>query len=76
MNSNPPSLRMERPSVWVPFGGFSRFVLVDDAGAQLATGVPTGPGLPSLREREMNYEILRGGRYARAADAYAAAGAR
>jgi len=62
--------------VWVPFGGFSRFVLVDDAGAQLATGVPTGPGLPSLREREMNYEILRGGRYARAADAYAAAGAR
>ena len=32
--------------------------------------------MPSQREREMNYEILRGGRYARAADAYAAAGAR
>ena len=57
----------------VPAGDYTRFVLVDDAGAQLATGVPTGRGLPRLQEREQNYEILKGGRYATAADAYASA---
>ena len=61
--------------VWVPTGGFTRFVLVDDAGAQLATGVPTG-SLPEMNERKYNYEICKGGRYARAADAYAGGGAR
>ena len=57
--------------VWVPAGGFRRFVLVDDAGKQLATGVPTGR-VPAMREREYNYQVLRGGRYAKAADAYGA----
>lgn len=58
--------------VWVPAGGFARFVLVDDAGDKLATGSPTGR-LPAMRERQYNYEIHKGGRFARAADAYAAA---
>ena len=57
--------------VWVPAGGYARFVLVDDAGERLATGVPTG-AVPPMRERQYNYAIVRGGRYARAADAYAA----
>ena len=57
--------------VWVPAGGFTRFVLVDDAGKQLATGLPTGR-VPAMREREYNYRVLRGGRYAEAADAYGA----
>ena len=56
--------------VWVPAGGYARFVLVDDTGNALATGTPTG-SLPALPERKYNYEIVRGGRYARAADAYA-----
>lgn len=58
--------------VWVPTGEFARFVLVDDAGEKLATGMPTGQ-LPAMRERQYNYEIHKGGRFARAADAYAAA---
>ena len=57
--------------MWVPAGGFTRFILVDDAGKQLATGVPTGR-LPAMRERQYNYEMMKGGRFARAADAYAA----
>ena len=35
--------------VWVPAGGFTRFILVDDAGKQLATGVPTGKGAQPRR---------------------------
>jgi hypothetical protein len=57
--------------VWVPAGGYTRFVLVDDAGTQLATGTPTGQ-IPAEQERKYNYEIVKGGRYAKAADAYAA----
>jgi hypothetical protein len=40
-----------------------------EAGTQLATGVPTG-NLPRWQERAQNYEILKGGRYATAADEY------
>ena len=56
--------------VWVPGAArdYSRFVLVDDAGEELATGVPRG-NVPSLRERETNYRTVAGGRYAKAADA-------
>ena len=56
--------------VWVPGAArdYSRFVLVDDAGEELATGVPRG-NVPSLREREANYRTVAGGRYAKAADA-------
>ena len=59
--------------VWVPGrdGAFTRFVLVDDEGAELATGVPTG-AIPNERERRFNYEVLKGGRYAEAADARSA----
>ena len=57
--------------VWVPGAGgddFSRFVLVDDAGVELATGVPSG-NVPTKRERRANYQTVAGGRYATAADA-------
>jgi hypothetical protein len=57
--------------VWVPGPGgddFSRFVLVDDAGVELATGVPSG-NVPTKRERRANYQTVAGGRYATAADA-------
>jgi len=59
--------------VWVPgtAADYTRFVLVDDKGGQLATGVPSGH-IPMFRERMHNYEMLKGGRYATAADAYAA----
>jgi hypothetical protein len=35
---------------------FTQFVLVDDAGAMLAEGHPTGE-LPSLNERRRNYQV-------------------
>jgi hypothetical protein len=56
--------------VWVPgvANDFARFVLVDDEGVELASGVPTG-AIPPRREREYNYQMLKGGRYARAAEA-------
>ena len=56
--------------VWVPgvANDFARFVLVDDEGVELASGVPTG-AIPQRREREYNYQMLKGGRYARAAEA-------
>lgn len=56
--------------VWVPNERFDTFVLVDDAGKLLATGKPSdGPaGLPNLRERQMNYRIVKGSKYAKAAD--------
>ena len=48
--------------VWVPgpANDFARFVLVDDEGAELASGVPTG-SVPARREREYNYRMLEGG---------------
>ena len=51
--------------VWCP-PEYKTFVLVDDAGALLKTGAPTGE-LPPLREREANYMACQGGRYAIAA---------
>lgn len=59
--------------VWVP-PTFERFVLVDDEGNLLATGVPSGGNIPALRERKANYDIVRGGRYAREADKLAGGG--
>ena len=40
--------------VWCP-PTFETFVLVDDDGDLLATGCPTGPGLPDARQRVANY---------------------
>ena len=53
--------------VWCPTESFDSFVLVDDDGKKLAQGKPTGR-LPSLRERQVNYKIVAGSKYAIAAD--------
>ena len=56
--------------VWVPNENFDTFVLVDDDGNLLAQGKPSdGPaGLPSMRERQYNYQICAGSKYAKAAE--------
>ena len=53
--------------VWCPTESFDTFVLVDDDGKELAQGKPTGR-LPSLRERQVNYKIVAGSKYAFVAD--------
>ena len=55
--------------VWAPGpdDSYTAFVLVDDDGELLATGLPTG-ALPDLRERQYNYRVVQGSKYARAAD--------
>jgi hypothetical protein len=53
--------------VWCPTDAFDAFVLVDDSGEELARGRPTGE-LPSLRERQVNYKIVMGSKYAKVAD--------
>lgn len=51
--------------VWVPTAKFDTFVLVDDDGKLLAVGKPRDDGtLPSRREREKNWSIVQGGKYA------------
>merc|ERR1712187_182502 len=52
--------------VWVP-GDFTQFVLVDDEGYLLKRGRPTG-SLPPLHARRRNYALVKGGKYAVAAD--------
>ena len=52
--------------VWAPGDDFRRFVLVDDDGALLAAGAPTGQ-LPALEERKANYEMVAGSKYGSAA---------
>jgi hypothetical protein len=42
--------------VWCP-PAFNSFVLVDDAGDLLARGTPSGGQLPSLRERQYNFQV-------------------
>jgi len=59
--------------VWVPNENYDTFVLVDDDGKLLAVGRPEDDGtLPSRREREMNWDIVRGGKYATVAKEMAA----
>lgn len=80
-NKDPPSdvahvqfrSRVAFKLVWVPNEEFDTFVLVDDAGKLLARGTPSdGPeALPSRREREMNYRIMMGSKYAVAAEGIA-----
>jgi len=53
--------------VWVPNAGYDTFVLVDDNGAELARGKPTGR-LPQMRERQVNYNLVKGSKYARVVD--------
>jgi hypothetical protein len=52
--------------VWCPTPSFDTFVLVDDDGKLLAKGTPTGT-LPALRERQVNFKIVEGSKYAKAA---------
>jgi hypothetical protein len=57
--------------VWCP-PSFSSFVLVDDDGALLAgPGTPSG-SLPHISQRQQNYMLVRGSKYAREADEIAA----
>eukprot|EP00413_Alexandrium_margalefii_P043630 CAMPEP_0204583228 /NCGR_PEP_ID=MMETSP0661-20131031/45658_1 /ASSEMBLY_ACC=CAM_ASM_000606 /TAXON_ID=109239 /ORGANISM="Alexandrium margalefi, Strain AMGDE01CS-322" /LENGTH=248 /DNA_ID=CAMNT_0051592567 /DNA_START=64 /DNA_END=807 /DNA_ORIENTATION=+ len=56
--------------VWTP-PDFSQFVLVDDEGRLLRRGRPTG-SLPPVHVRRGNYELVRGGKYAAAAEAVGA----
>ena len=59
--------------VWVPNEDFDSFVLVDDDGKLLAVGKPENDGtLPSRRERERNWSIVQGGKYATVAREMAA----
>jgi len=67
--------------VWVPADddaaarldrGGTVFVLVDDAGTELARGRATGKRLPALEERRANYELVKGSKYARAVDSVVA----
>jgi len=57
--------------VWCP-PSYGSFVLVDDAGTLLTGGTPSGR-LPSMRERQINYLMVKGSKYATAAEKYAAA---
>jgi len=52
--------------VWCP-PAFSTFVLVDDDGELLASGSPTGQ-LPHPMERQANFKLVAGSKYARAAE--------
>eukprot|EP00540_Astrosyne_radiata_P001945 CAMPEP_0116825914 /NCGR_PEP_ID=MMETSP0418-20121206/2241_1 /TAXON_ID=1158023 /ORGANISM="Astrosyne radiata, Strain 13vi08-1A" /LENGTH=288 /DNA_ID=CAMNT_0004454497 /DNA_START=214 /DNA_END=1081 /DNA_ORIENTATION=- len=78
-NQNPPQdvahiqfqSRIAFKLVWCPTDSYNVFVLVDDDGALLAKGVPTGD-LPSLDQRVLNYQLVRGSKYAVEADKVAA----
>eukprot|EP00729_Bicosta_minor_P028834 gene28834-14726_t len=53
--------------VWCPGHDgitFDTFTLVDDAGGLLSHGQPSGPGLPSHREREANWRVVKGSKFA------------
>ena len=73
-NKNPPAdvahlqfkSRIAFKLVWCP-PSFDRYVLVDDAGALLASGKPSGT-LPAISERQMNYQLVAGSKYAIEAD--------
>jgi hypothetical protein len=76
-NKNPPQdvahlqfkSRIAFKLVWVPNEDYSAFVLVDDSGRLLASGKPQFSNeLPPLRERQLNYSLVEGSKYARAAD--------
>ena len=59
--------------VWVPNEAYDTFVLVVDDGSLLAQGKPMNlDGLPPLRERQLNYRVVAGSKYAVQADKIAA----
>jgi hypothetical protein len=53
--------------VWAPTEKFDTFVLVDDDGKELARGTPTG-NLPHIRQRQLNYRMVAGSKYAAVVD--------
>jgi len=53
--------------VWSPVDDFNSFCLVDDDGALLASGTPQPP-LPPLSQRTMNFKVVKGSKYATAAE--------
>jgi len=59
--------------VWVPNENYDTFVLVDDEGKLMAKGTPSdgSAALPHRREREMNYQIMKGSKYATVAESVA-----
>lgn len=61
------SSRVAFKLVWVP-PSFNQFVLVDDEGRLLQHGTPTG-NLPHIRSRQGNYGLVKGGKYAKVANA-------
>lgn len=54
--------------VWSPVDDYKSFVLVDDEGCLLANGTPQPP-LPDFGMRRLNFDLVRGSKYARAAEA-------
>lgn len=48
--------------VWAP-PAYNKFVLVDDAGHLLNSGAPIGT-LPNIRDRQENYAVVKGSKYA------------
>jgi len=58
--------------VWCP-PALTTFVLVDDEGELLAAGSPTGR-LPHSSDRQMNFKLVAGSKYAKAAEKVAASG--
>jgi len=56
--------------VWVPTEDFDTFVLVDDDGEELARGYPHG-NLPGMDQRQLNYLMVEGSKYAKVADVIA-----
>lgn len=58
--------------VWVP-SAFTSFVLVDDSGYLLAQGeIPDDSKFPHISQRQMNYRLVQGSKYAKEADRIAA----
>lgn len=55
-----------QPQVWCP-PDFATLVLVDDSGKHLNSGTPTGQ-LPSLSERQLNFRMVQGSKYATQAE--------
>ena len=53
--------------IWTPADDYSSFVLVDDDGKLLRKGTPQPP-LPAKSQRQMNYCVVQGSKYAVAAD--------
>lgn len=53
--------------VWSPSDDFNSFVLVDDEGALLRSGSPQPP-LPPKQQRELNFRVVAGSKYATAAE--------